>query len=52
LGRGIGTGGGHMKSAGGQIPLNDKNYNEIVETVKKRLISKIFGTGEAEEKSL
>jgi nanoRNase/pAp phosphatase (c-di-AMP/oligoRNAs hydrolase) len=50
--RGIGTGGGHMKSAGGQIPLNDKNYNEIVETVKKRLISKIFGTGEAEEKSL
>lgn len=40
--KGIGTGGGHMKSAGGQIPI-DKNtsYSNIVDEIKKRLIRKI-----------
>jgi len=50
--RGIGTGGGHMKSAGGQIPLKDNNYDEIVTVVKTRLVNKIFGPEKPEEKNL
>ena len=38
----IGYGGGHMKSAGGQVPLTDKlTYKEAVKILKKRLIEKI-----------
>jgi len=40
--KGLGTGGGHMKSAGGQIPLQKNiNYEDIVVEIKKRLIRKI-----------
>lgn len=40
--KGLGTGGGHMKSAGGQIPLPKSNsYENIVEEIKKRLMRKI-----------
>lgn len=50
--RGIGTGGGHMKSAGGQIPLKENNYDEIVTKVKERLLLKVFGDSEIEQKKL
>jgi len=39
--KGLGTGGGHMKSAGGQIPLDkSRSYNDIVTELKKRLIKR------------
>ncbi|MEC9492232.1 DHH family phosphoesterase [Flexistipes sp.] len=50
--RGIGTGGGHMKSAGGQIPLKEYNYDEIVTKVKERLLTKIFGSSDIDQKRL
>jgi nanoRNase/pAp phosphatase (c-di-AMP/oligoRNAs hydrolase) len=49
--KGIGTGGGHMQSAGGQIPLNNRTYDEILEIIKKRLLKKI-GITKKEEKSI
>ncbi len=49
--KGIGTGGGHIQSAGGQIPLKDKTYEEILEIIKKRLLKKI-GISKREEKSI
>ncbi|MCX8084771.1 MAG: bifunctional oligoribonuclease/PAP phosphatase NrnA [Calditerrivibrio sp.] len=40
--KGIGTGGGHMKSAGGQIPLaKASEYENYVIEIKRRLIKKI-----------
>lgn len=39
--RNLGTGGGHMKSAGGQIPLKDRDYKNILEILKKRLLKKL-----------
>lgn len=39
--KGIGTGGGHMKSAGGQISLENVQYTEIVPEVKSRLLKRI-----------
>lgn len=42
----IGYGGGHMKSAGGQIPLTDKlSYAEAVLILKDRLIQKLTLNG-------
>jgi len=49
--RGLGSGGGHMKSAGGQISLDDKKYSDVVEVLKNRLIHKI-GVVNPEEKEL
>lgn len=49
--RGIGTGGGHMKSAGGQIPLEGKTYQEIVQIIKRRILIRI-GIKDTEEKSI
>lgn len=49
--KGIGFGGGHVKSAGGQIPLNNKNYEEIIDIIKKRLIKKV-GLNDYEIKKL
>jgi len=43
--RGIGTGGGHMKSAGGQVPLGDKTYEEMSSIVKERVIKRIGLSG-------
>jgi nanoRNase/pAp phosphatase (c-di-AMP/oligoRNAs hydrolase) len=47
----IGTGGGHMKSAGGQIPINGRTYSEICDIIKKRLLKRI-GIKNPEEKSI
>ncbi len=49
--KGIGYGGGHMKSAGGQIPIKSKSYDQIVELLKGRLIKKL-GIKNAEEKQI
>ncbi len=38
--KGLGTGGGHMKSAGGQINLAGKNFEEITAIIKTRLLKK------------
>ncbi|WP_022849923.1 DHH family phosphoesterase [Limisalsivibrio acetivorans] len=43
--RGLGTGGGHMKSAGGQISLEKRTYEEAVTEIKKRLLKRIGITG-------
>jgi nanoRNase/pAp phosphatase (c-di-AMP/oligoRNAs hydrolase) len=39
--KGIGTGGGHMKSAGGQINLEKMPYDQVVPELKKRLLKRI-----------
>lgn len=49
--RGIGYGGGHMKSAGGQIPIKSKTYEQIVELLKSRLLKKL-GIKNVEEKQI
>ena len=49
--RGIGYGGGHMKSAGGQIPLKSKTYEQVVEILKSRLIKRM-GIENLEEKNI
>lgn len=49
--KGIGYGGGHMKSAGGQIPLENKDYDEIIAILKARAIKK-FNLKNLEEKQL
>jgi len=46
--KGIGSGGGHLKSAGGQISLDNKNYIDAVSLVKKRLLQ-ILEKGETKE---
>lgn len=46
--KGIGSGGGHLKSAGGQISLDNKNYIDVVSLVKKRLLQ-ILEKGETKE---
>lgn len=38
--KGIGTGGGHMKSAGGQINLGKISYEDAVKELKERLLRK------------
>lgn len=40
--KGIGSGGGHLRSAGGQIPLESKEYTDIVSIVKKRLFHILY----------
>ncbi len=50
--KGIGYGGGHMKSAGGQIPLTNKNYSEIVFLLKSRLLKSLGIAAHAEEKPI
>ena len=40
-----------MKSAGGQIPLKSKTYEQIVEILKSRLLKKL-GIKNAEEKQI
>lgn len=49
--KGLGTGGGHMQSAGGQIPIKKRSYEEIVELIKLRLLKKI-SIKNHEEKSI
>lgn len=49
--RGIGYGGGHMKSAGGQVPLKSRTYEQVVEILKSRLLKK-FNIKNAEEKQI
>lgn len=49
--KGIGYGGGHMKSAGGQIPLKSKTYEQVVEILKSRLLMRM-GLQNTEEKSI
>jgi len=44
--KGLGTGGGHMKSAGGQINLNKKSYDEAALIIKERLLKKAGFKGE------
>ncbi|PLX68341.1 MAG: phosphoesterase [Denitrovibrio sp.] len=44
--KGLGTGGGHMKSAGGQINLESKNYDEVAEIIKLRLLKRAGFKGE------
>lgn len=39
--KGLGTGGGHMQSAGGQVPIKKRTYEEIVKLIKNRLLKKI-----------
>jgi nanoRNase/pAp phosphatase (c-di-AMP/oligoRNAs hydrolase) len=39
--KGIGYGGGHIKSAGGQIPLAGKVYSEIAALIKARLMKSL-----------
>lgn len=36
--KGIGYGGGHVKSAGGQVPLSHREYADVVSLLKSRLI--------------
>jgi nanoRNase/pAp phosphatase (c-di-AMP/oligoRNAs hydrolase) len=38
--KGLGTGGGHMKSAGGQISLAGKDYSEVSAVMKTRLLKR------------
>lgn len=48
--KGLGTGGGHMKSAGGQINLENRNYNDVVSIIKSRLLKKtLYKGGEAKK---
>lgn len=49
--KGIGYGGGHMKSAGGQVPLKKKTYEQVVSILKSRLIRKLR-IKDIEEKSI
>lgn len=49
--RGIGYGGGHMKSAGGQVPIKSKTYEQIVEILKSRLLKR-FALSNVEEKQI
>ena len=44
----IGSGGGHLKSAGGQIPLVNNDYKDIILLIKKRLLH-ILNKGEAKQ---
>ncbi|MGE4319765.1 MAG: bifunctional oligoribonuclease/PAP phosphatase NrnA [Deferribacterales bacterium] len=39
--KGLGSGGGHMKSAGGQLNLTDKNYQETIAVIKDRLLKRL-----------
>ncbi|MDR0453782.1 MAG: DHH family phosphoesterase [Deferribacteraceae bacterium] len=49
--KGIGYGGGHTKSAGGQIPLINRVYSEIVGILKSRLL-KYMCVNSVEEKPI
>ncbi|PLX66131.1 MAG: phosphoesterase [Denitrovibrio sp.] len=44
--KGLGTGGGHMKSAGGQINLEGKDFEEVTAIIKGRLLKKAGFKGE------
>ncbi len=49
--KGLGHGGGHVKSAGGQIQLTNKTYEQVVKLLKTRLIVKL-GHKDALEKNI
>ncbi len=49
--KGIGYGGGHMKSAGGQVPLRKKTYEQVVGLLKTRLLMRM-GVKNTEEKNI
>ncbi len=49
--KGIGYGGGHTQSAGGQIPLTNRVYSEMVGILKSRLL-KYLGITSNEEKPI
>jgi len=44
--KGVGTGGGHMKSAGGQINLVGKDFEEVTSLIKARLLKRAGFKGE------
>lgn len=46
--RGIGTGGGHAMTAGGQVPINGKSPDEVKKVLKDRFLTKL---GRANEKA-
>jgi hypothetical protein len=50
--KGIGYGGGHTKSAGGQIPLAGKVYTDVSALIKGRLIKSLSLPQEAEWKPI
>lgn len=50
--KGIGYGGGHMKSAGGQVPIKKKTYEQIVSLLKKRLLRRMGIKNNEEEKTI
>ncbi|MDR2868943.1 MAG: DHH family phosphoesterase [Deferribacteraceae bacterium] len=49
--KGIGYGGGHVKSAGGQVPLGNREYEDVVSVLKTRLV-KYLGIKSVEEKTI
>lgn len=49
--KGVGHGGGHIKSAGGQIPLIKRTYEQVVVLLKARLL-RLVGVKSTEEKSI
>lgn len=44
--KGLGTGGGHMKSAGGQINLARRDFDEACDIIKDRLLKKTGSSAE------
>jgi nanoRNase/pAp phosphatase (c-di-AMP/oligoRNAs hydrolase) len=44
--KGLGSGGGHMKSAGGQINLSRKDFEEACDIIKARLLKKTGSNAE------
>jgi len=51
LSKGLGSGGGHMKSAGGQINLTNREFSEACDIIKTRLLKRI-GSKEEEIKRI
>ncbi|MDR2400976.1 MAG: DHH family phosphoesterase [Deferribacteraceae bacterium] len=50
--KGIGYGGGHTRSAGGQIPLSGKVYSEITALIRARLLKSLAIPQDAEGKPI
>ena len=48
---GLGTAGGHGSMAGGQVPVTDKNHEEIADKVRQRLLE-VIGVGGKSAESL
>lgn len=50
--KGVGYGGGHVKSAGGQVPLAQRSYEDAVKILKTRLLKALNISADAEEKPI